>query len=144
MKRQPGERETVYIGEAEELTRRIQRVLTPSATAKDSNTNKRLHQIFRKRIAEGQKIVLDVADIEPFEINGVRFDQQSIGDRFKRRTLENLILVFTQASNEFELLNVFIDPLDKARETLLRKMTPSQIRETLKRYRLDSSAGLGS
>jgi len=138
MKRQPDERETVYIGEAEELTRRIQRVLTPSAAAKDSNTNKRLHQIFQKRIAEGQKIVLDVADFEPFEINGVRFDQQSMGDRFKRRTLENLILVVTQASNQFELLNVFIDPLDKARETLLRKMTPSQIRETIKRYGLDS------
>jgi hypothetical protein len=136
LKRQPGEKETIYIGEAEELARRIQRVLTPSATAKDSDTNKRLHQFFRNCLLN-QKIVIDVLRVEPFEINGVRLDQQSVGDRFKRRALENLALIFAQASGEFELLNIFIDPLDKARELLLRNLKPHQVREAVKRFGLD-------
>jgi len=135
MKRQPSEKETIYIGEAEELARRMQRVLTPSATAKDSDTNRRLHGFFRNCLAN-QKIVIDVARIEPFEINGVRFDQQSVGDRFKRRALENLALSFAQASGEFELLNMVIDPLDKARETLFRQLKPHQVREVLRQYGL--------
>jgi hypothetical protein len=138
MNRQPSEKETIYIGEAEELARRIQRVLTPSATAKDSNTNKRLHQVFRNCLAN-QKIVIDIARIEPFEINGVRFDQQSLGDRFKRRALENLALAFAQASGEFELLNVYIDPLDKARDMLSKLLKPHQVREVLRHYGLNKN-----
>jgi hypothetical protein len=135
MRGQPGDRESIYIGEAEELPRRIQRVRTPPTGAKDSNTNKRLHQIFQNYVRAGRRVVIDLADFEPFEVNGVRFDSDGLGDRFKRRALENLLLAIEQESKEFEILNMVVDPLDKAR-TALSKLKPHEIREIVKKYGL--------
>jgi hypothetical protein len=140
IRRQPGEKETIYVGEAEDLTRRIQRVLTPSGTAKDTDTNKRLHQIFRKCLAENQTVVIDIAKIEPFEINGVQFDQQGIADRFKRRALENLLLVFEQARDEFQLLNMVVDYLGKAREALLKSWKPHEVDAVFKHFGLNKES----
>src|SRR5713101_6972215 len=100
VKNQPGEKETIYIGEAEELARRIQRVCTPSKTAKDSDTNKRLHTVFQKYVSEGRKIAFDVADVEPFEINGVRFGGDTMYNPFKRLSVENILLALAQKSRE--------------------------------------------
>ncbi len=136
MRGQPGDKELIYIGEAEELSRRIQRVRTPSMKVKDSDTNKRLHQIFHRYLSGNRKIVIDIADIEPFELNGIRFDSHGDGDRFKRRALENLFLVIAQQSKEFELLNMVVDPLDKA-ERALRMLKPHEIREIIRHYGLD-------
>lgn len=133
--RQAGEKEKIYIGEAEELTRRMQWVLTPHSSAKTSDTSKRLNQIFTKLAAEGKKIVIDVANVEPFEINGIRFDRRDLGDRFKRRMLEGFLLVEAQNSPNFELLNSAVDPLDRDREALNR-LTPRQVRDTVERYGL--------
>jgi hypothetical protein len=134
--RWPGEqREKIYVGEAEELTRRMQWVLTPFRAAKPSDTSTRLNQIFTKLALEGRTIVIDVADIEPFEIDGIRFDKRDLGDRFKRRMLEAIFCVEAQASTNFELLNATVDPLDLDREALNR-LTPHQVRETVKRYGL--------
>ena len=113
LKGQPGEKETIYIGEAGNLIERIPSVLKPGASRKDSDTNKRLHQIFENCLGGNQQIVIDLAMIEPFEINGVHFDQRGLGNPFKRQALENLLLAFSQASGEFELLNVHIDQIDK-------------------------------
>jgi hypothetical protein len=112
------------------------RVRTPSKNAKDTDTNKRLHQIFQKYLAEARMIVVDVADIGPFEVNGIHFDSHELGDRFKRRALENLLLVIGQQSNEFELLNMVVDPVEEAREKLL-KLPPHKLRELMKLYGLD-------
>ena len=138
LKNQPGDKEPIYIGEAEELPRRIQRVRTPSKTAKDSDTNKRLHQIFQEFLSLGRKIVIDVGDIEPFEINGVRFGGDTMGNPFKRRAVENILLVLAQKSGEFELLNVVVDPVEEVWEKLL-KLPPHQLRELMKLYGLDQS-----
>jgi hypothetical protein len=136
LKNQPGEKECVYIGEAEELPRRIQRVRTPSKTAKDTDTNKRLHQIFHDLLSQGRKIVIDVGDIDPFEVNGVRFGRQAIDDRFKRRALENIVLALAQESGEFQLLNVVVDPVEETRQKLL-KLPPHKLRELMKIYGLE-------
>lgn len=130
-------REPIYIGEAEDLIRRIQRVRTPSKKAKEGDTNKRLHDIFMKYLKAGRTIVLDVADVEPFEINGLRFGQETMGDRFKRRALENILLALAQKSKGFELLNVVVDPVDKAREALA-KLKPHELREVRRKYGLDN------
>jgi hypothetical protein len=128
-------REKIYIGEAEELTRRMQWVLTPFRAAKRSDTSKRLNEIFTKLAAEGRAIVIEVADVDPFEINGIRFDKRDLGDRFKRRLLEAFLCVEAENSPNVELLNSRIEPLDRDREALLR-MTPHQVRETVERYGL--------
>lgn len=135
VKRQPGEKERIYIGEGEDLIRRITWVLRPHSSAKPSDTNRRLNEIFSKCASERQWVVIDWADIEPFEINGVRFEQRDIGDRFKRRMLENLLLAIAQADRNCELLNSVIDPLDRDRE-VLHRLTPRQVRETVERYGL--------
>ncbi len=136
LKNQPGDKEPIYIGEAEELPRRIQRVRTPSKTAKETDTNKRLHQIFHEFLSQGRKIVIDVGDVEPFEVNGVRFGRDMMGDRFKRRAVENILLALAQESKEFELLNAVVDPVEEAREKLL-KLPPHQLRELMKLCGLD-------
>ena len=140
MRRQPGEKEIIYIGEAEDLTRRIQRVLTPSGTANDTDTNKRLHQIFRKCLAENQTVVIDIAKVEPFEINSVRFDQQGIADCFKRRALENLLLVFELARGEVQLLNIVVDHLAKAREALLKICKPHEVEALFRHFGLQKDS----
>ena len=137
LKNQPGDKEPIYIGEAEELPRRIQRVRTPSTKAKETETNRRLHQIFQKYLAEGRKIVIDTADVELFEVNGIRFDNMGLRDRFKRCVLENLMLVIAQQSNEFELLNMVVEPLDKA-ERALKMLKPHEVRAIIKHYGLDN------
>lgn len=134
LKNQPGEKEPIYIGEAEELPRRIQRIRTPSMKAKDTDTNKRLHQIFKKHILEGRKIVIDIADIAPFEISGERFGRDTMGDPFKRRALENILLAVAKKSGEFELLNVVVDPIEEVREAL-SKLKPHEIRDVIRRFR---------
>ncbi len=126
-------KEPIYLGEAEDVLRRIQRVLTPHRNAKTGDTNGRLNKIFREYVAAGRKIVVDIADIEPFELNGVRFDRNGLGDRFKRRALENLLLVIAQESRGFDLLNIIVDPLDEV-ERLFRKLKPHEKREILRRY----------
>jgi len=142
--RNPGEaKEMVYIGEAEDLIRRMQRVLTPSRKAKEGDTNRRLNEIFNRELAAGRKIVLDVADIEPFEINGVPFASGSMGDRFKRRALENLLLALAQASGQYDLLNVSVDPVEKARQAIAR-LPPHVIRDLIRKHgpdRTEPSAG---
>lgn len=129
-------KEPVYIGEAENVAYRIQRVLTPPREAKKGNTNRRLNEIFHKFVAAGRTVVLDIADVEPFEINGVRFGRDTMGDRFKRRMIENLILVIAQESKKVELLNVVVDPIEKTKEKLL-KLPPHKLRELMKLYGLD-------
>jgi len=138
LKNQPGDKEPIYIGEAEELPKRIQRVRTPSKTAKDTDTNRRLHQIFQQFLSQGRKIVIDVADVDPFEMNGVRFGGDTMGDLFKRRAVENILLALAQKSGEFELLNVVVDPVEEVREKLSR-LSPHELRELLKTVRARTS-----
>jgi hypothetical protein len=135
MRKEGGEKEPIYIGEAEELPRRMQRIRTPSKKARASDTNKRLHDIFQKYLSAAREIVIDLADVKPFEIGGVRFGRNDLADRFKRRALENILLAQAQKSEGFEVLNAIVDPIDKAAQ-ILKKLKPHQIREVIKLYGL--------
>ncbi len=53
--RDPGEQtERIYIGQAENLARRVQRVLTPSSRARNGDTNCRLNKIFSDAVRNGR------------------------------------------------------------------------------------------
>jgi hypothetical protein len=137
--RVPGEsKEPVYIGEAEDFVYRIQRVLAPPRMTKKSNTNRRLNDIFTKYVAAGRNVALDIADVDPFEINGIRFGRDTMADRFRRRAIENLMLVIAQESGKFELLNMVVDPLNKV-ERLIRNLKPHEKREIMRRYSSDKT-----
>ena len=139
MRTEVEEKEKIYIGEAEDLVRRIQRVRTPSRRAKQADTNKRLNKLFSRYLFAGRNIVLEIADVEPFELKvieagherAIRFDQDESHDRFKRRALENLLLIDAQTSDQYELLNIFIDPVEKLRRSVM-KLPPRQLREFMK------------
>ena len=138
MIRAPGEqKEPIYIGEAEDLVRRIQRVITPGKKASETNTNYRLNKLFTSYVASGRTVVLDIADIQEFEINGQRYGGDTLGDRFKRRALENIILVDAAKDFHFELLNIVIDPLEKQR-AILSTLPPNKIREIVRKYAPDA------
>jgi len=115
LKGQPGEKEAIYIGEAHDLARRVERVERPSKTAKGSNTYKRLNQLLQKYLAEDRTIVVDVADVDPFEVNGVKFGGDTFGDSFKRRAVEGILLALEEKSGEFEVLNAVVDLVDKTK-----------------------------
>jgi hypothetical protein len=133
LKNQPGEKEHIYIGEAEQLPRRIQRVRTPSKAAKDTDTNKRLHAIFQKFLSEGRKIAFDLGDVEPFEINGVRFGRDTMHDPFKRLAVENILLALAQKSGEYEVLNVFVDRVADA-VAKVSKLPPHELKKLLELF----------
>jgi hypothetical protein len=127
LKRRPGGRETIYIGEAEELRRRIQLVRTPPKKVKETQTNKKLHQTFKRLLQKGRKIVIDIADVGEFRVNGVRFGADSIEHAFQRKAIENILLALAHRSGEFKLLNVWVDPAEQVRKELQR-LSPSQLR----------------
>jgi hypothetical protein len=128
LKNRPDEKERVYIGEADQLARRIQRVRTPSKTARDSDTNKRLNQLFQGFLAEGYKITIEIADIDPFEVNGVKFGAGNMHDPFKRRAVENILLALARKSGDCELLNVFVDRVALAVEKL-SQLPPDELKK---------------
>jgi len=134
--RAPGEvKEVIYIGEAENIVRRMQRVLSPSKKQRKGDTNCRLNKIFVERVAAGRKIVIDIADVDPFEINGVRFGRETLSDRFKRCAVENILLAIVATHPQWELLNVVVDPAEKLRASILR-LPPHILRELAKKYSL--------
>ena len=130
----PGEpREPIYIGEAEDIANRVQRVLTPPRRTSKNNTNARLNTIFTNHVTARRTVALDIADVEPFEISGIRFGRDEMGDRFKRRMVENLMLVIAEKSGHFELLNIVVEPLDKI-QRFIRTLKPHEKREIMRRY----------
>lgn len=136
----PGEvKEPVYIGEAEDIANRIQRVLTPPRKTLKRNTNGRLNTILSKHVAAGRTVALDIADVDPFEINDIRFGREAMGDRFKRRMIENLMLVLAQKSEQFELLNMVVEPLERV-DRFIRSLKPHEKREIIRRYSHDRSS----
>lgn len=110
--------EAVYIGEAENLSVRVQRVLTPGkAESRSGQTNKRLRREFDNRLAKRKKISLETAEFEDFEINGVKFSNQQLQNRFYRCALENLLIIVEQATGR-DVLNRFETLQEKAARKL--------------------------
>lgn len=122
--------EQIYIGEAEDLIRRIQGVLTPGRTAPRYSTNKRLKSIFDSRVEEGLRVALAVLDFSPFELEGVVSKPDSLSSTYMRRTLENLCLSVAAATGT-ELLNATLEP-PEALAASFRKLPLSKQRKLLR------------
>ena len=100
----PKERELVYIGEAEDLHRRVQRVLTPSKKEKVGDTNFRLHQLFEAFVAQGARVLLEIATFGDFKVNGLLFSPSTVGNEFVRCAVESMLVRLAHNDNA-ELLN---------------------------------------
>ena len=130
------QKEPIYIGETENLVRRIQCVMAPGAKVKETNTNYRLNKLFKGYVESGRTVALDLADIQEFQINGHWYGGEMLSDPFKRRALEHIILVETANTPRFELLNVLMDDHAMARAAVL-SLPPNKIREIARKYAPD-------
>ena len=84
-----------YVGETENLARRIQHCIRPGSSQK---TNLRLKAYFDEAVNQKQQVELETLVFEPFQINKVQFSMELLGHTHIRRTLENLVLVWMNAA----------------------------------------------
>jgi hypothetical protein len=71
-------------------------------------------------------------------VNGIPFGRGTLHDPFKRVALEHILLVIAQkAEAEWELLNVIVDPIEKATLELatMMKKDPDIVRAALRNLR---------
>jgi len=125
-----GKREDVYIGEAEDLVSRVQRVLTPSRSSKGGETNRRLNKIFLDAIASERKVFLDIADFQPFEIDGVVFSPEKLSDPFRRAVLENIFLLHAQQEG-WGVLNKTVNLAEKQAVRYFMKLPAHRRKELI-------------
>ncbi len=83
-----------YVGETENLVRRIQHCLRPGNT---QATNLRLKAYFDEAVNQKQQVELQTLVFEPFQVNKVNFSMELLGHTHIRRFLENLVLVWLDA-----------------------------------------------
>jgi len=101
----PEQTELVYIGQADDLHRRIQRVLTPSKSGRKGDTNLRLHQLFVEASASGDTVLLETASFDDFTINGVLFSPSTIKNEFVRCAVESILVRLAEKEETAKLLN---------------------------------------
>ncbi|MBD8838882.1 hypothetical protein IFU39_13760 [Paenibacillus sp. CFBP 13594] len=91
----------VYIGETDNLKRRISGYLKPGPS---QHTNIRMKALFEQYINDGFIVELDTIQIKTFIFNGIEFEQGSLDSKNIRVLLENLIIL-DHKKNNYELLN---------------------------------------
>lgn len=93
----------LYVGETDNLARRIQHCLSPGNR---QATNLRLKAYFDEALKREERVELQTLEFEPFQINKVNFSMDLLGHTHVRRTLENLVLVWlhTDASSGSPLI----------------------------------------
>ena len=97
---QRDQRRCVYIGETENLVRRLVHYLRPGPT---QATNIRLRAYLDEEYALGTSISFEALVFEPFSINGRQYSSADLGTKEVRCMLENLLI--TQVPMEIEKLN---------------------------------------
>ena len=83
-----------YVGETDDLARRILHCLRPGNT---QTTNLRLKAYFDEAVNQKQQVELQTLAFEPFQMNKVNFSMDLLGHTLIRRILENLVLVWLDA-----------------------------------------------
>jgi len=83
-----------YVGETDNLARRIQHCVRPGKT---QATNLRLKAYFDEAGNQKQRVEVQTLVFEPFQVNKVRFSADLLGHTHIRRILENLVLVWLGA-----------------------------------------------
>ena len=79
----------VYVGETENLSRRIGQYTKPHRT---QQTNFEVHDEIEKSIKDGFKVWLEILKIEPVMINRVNLCNENLCDPFVREMIENFVL----------------------------------------------------
>ncbi len=136
------EKESVYIGQGEVLAKRVQRIHSPSKKAIDPYA--KLKPLFDARVKAGDSVFLDVLDFSPFELNRILFTSDHLHEAYKRHFLESLCICEAYRDG-YQVLNKFVDPLDKVVNELMKlgypSVQPAQLRKALEEVKAKGSAG---
>jgi hypothetical protein len=99
---------TAYIGEAENLCRRLGGYLNPG---KGQRTNIRIKKILDEKKVLNATIYYQVLEFEDFEMNRFRISRDGLTNPYTRRLIENLAIVLHTFEN-CTLLNRGMDLID--------------------------------
>lgn len=97
----PGDLRRLYVGEAEQLPRRVFGYLNPGPTQR---TNQRLNELFQQELRNGHNITLEVLALDPFDLDGFPITVQDLADKQVRRLLEDTFVVYYSKAG-YTLLN---------------------------------------
>lgn len=86
----------MYLGETENLYRRIYHYLKPGPS---QQTNIRLNNLFQESIAEGNDIKLEVLEFDEIELGEVKVTPTDLSKKHARRFVESLLLTYYQKLN---------------------------------------------
>jgi hypothetical protein len=100
---------SIYIGEAEDIGRRLAGYLCPGAK---QQTNIRVKQFLDDRKLAGAAIELQILDFDPFSINDLTISPKTLTNSYVRKLVENLAIA-AQQSELCTIVNRGTDFIDK-------------------------------
>jgi hypothetical protein len=123
----------LYVGETDNLARRIQQYLSPGPR---QATNLRLKAYFDEATEKGELVELQTLQFEALQINKLKVSMDALGDAHIRRLLESLILAEIQADVQFArplvLNQIFVQNAERRKKRIreadlaLRKLGTTQ------------------
>jgi hypothetical protein len=110
----PGDLKEIYVGETDQLSRRIQHYLRPGPS---QATNKRINYLFHQRAAAGCRIVLQYLSFTAFHVGGHVFSPNDLTKKHIRVALEHLFFSFAVAEG-YTLHNASAKAVSNDRSTI--------------------------
>lgn len=115
------ELEAVYVGEAEDILRRLRHYLSPGET---QLTNIRLKQYLEGCVSRGRKVSFQFLEFEEFFINRDAFACSQLSDPFARKVIENLAIL--------ETFHLDCEVLNKGKNVIQKKVEAFSSKEIAK------------
>lgn len=97
-----GQAELRYIGETENLPRRLYHYLKPGPS---QQTNLRIHRILKRAVQCRARIRIEILNIASCAIDEWSLDTVNLADASLRRCLEELLVVASRRESGVEILN---------------------------------------
>ena len=115
----------VYIGEAENVCRRLAGYLAPGSK---QQTNIRIKQGLDERKAAGAAVQFQLLEFSPFRINGVVASRETLTSSYIRKLVENLAIALC-LQERIILLNRGTDLADKTLDKIFKLIPESRTEE---------------
>jgi hypothetical protein len=128
----PGRAPARYVGETENMIRRLRAFLQPGPTRE---TNWRLKQYLKAARARRVNVTLEVLRFEPFVVNGFKVTMRALTNPHVRRLLENLVIL-TEMQAWAEVLNRGTDLGEKRWKRLVKAAKSASVEEKLRMVEL--------
>ncbi len=121
-----------YIGETENLIRRLRAFLQPGPVRE---TNWRLKQYLKNARARRAGVKLQVLHFPPFEVNGFKVTMRTLTNPHVRRLMESMAIL-TEMQSWTEVLNRGTDLGEKRWRRLIKMATEASVEDKVKMVEL--------